>query len=204
MQANKQTEAVQDQSRRRGRWKLLALLAVCAAPIVASYLTFYVIKPSGRTNYGSIIDQRAHPLPALSSRTLDGEPETLDQYAGKWLMVKVGGGACLEACQQQLFAMQQLRTMQGKEMARIERVWLISDNVPLDTMIIRQYDDVHMLRVPAEQLAKWLPVEKGGKLDDHIFLIDPRSNLMMRFPKDPAPRRVHKDIAKLLKASAIG
>ena len=194
-----------DQRRRMsGRWKLFALLMVCAAPIIASYVTYYIIKPTGRTNYGDFIDQRAHLMPKLSTTTLDGRPESLEQYAGKWVMVKVGGGACDEACTKQLFAMRQWRIMQGKNMNRVERVWLITDNAPVDTMIIRQYDDMHMLRVPREQLSRWLPVEIGTKLDDHIFLIDPRSNLMMRFPKDPDPRRVHKDLAKLLKASAIG
>nr|WP_307729664.1 MULTISPECIES: cytochrome C oxidase subunit I [unclassified Massilia] len=177
---------------------------VCAAPIIASYVTYYIIKPEGRTNYGAFIDQQAHPMPKLTSTTLDGRSETLENYAGKWIMVKVGGGACNEACAKQLFAMRQLRTMQGKNMERVERVWLITDNEPIDTMLIRQYDDMHMLRVPRAQLSHWLPVEIGTKLDDHIFLIDPRSNLMMRFPKDPDPRKVHKDLAKLLKASAIG
>jgi hypothetical protein len=190
--------------RMSGRLKLLALLLVCAAPIIASYVAYYIIKPTGRTNYGAFIDQRAHPMPSLSSTTLDGRPETLEQYAGKWIMVKVGGGACDEACGKQLFAMRQWRTMQGKNMDRVERVWLITDREPVDTMLIRQYDGMHMLRVPASELSTWLPVEQGGKLEDHIFLIDPRSNLMMRFPKDPDPRRVHKDIAKLLKASSIG
>jgi hypothetical protein len=193
-----------ERARRLGRWKLLAVLLVCASPLIASYLSYYVIKPGGRTNYGTLIDQRSHPMPALSSTTLDGRPETLEQYAGKWLMVKVGGAACDTACQDQLFAMRQLRTMQGKNMDRVERVWLITDAQPLDTSLIRKYDDMHMLRVPPGQLAKWLPVDAGGKLEDHIFLIDPRSNLMMRFPKNPEPRRVHKDLAKLLKASAIG
>ncbi|MFC5513951.1 SCO family protein [Massilia jejuensis] len=193
-----------NKARWSGRLKLLVLLLVCAAPIIASYVTYYIIKPAGRTNYGALIDQRAHPMPALSSTTLDGRPETLERYAGKWIMVKVGGGACAEACLKQLFAMRQLRTMQGKNMDRIERVWLITDDAPVDTMLIRQYDDMHMLRVPPGQLSRWLPVESGTGPDDHIFLIDPRSNLMMRFPKDPDPRRVHKDLAKLLRASAIG
>lgn len=192
------------QARRKGRLKLFVLLFVCAAPIIASYVTYYIIKPSGRTNYGDFIDQRAHPMPKLSSTTLDGRPETLEQYAGKWIMVKVGGGRCIDACTKQLFAMRQLRTMQGKNMDRVERVWLITDQEPVDTMLIRAYDDMHMLRVPPEQLTKWLPLDGQGKLEDHIFLVDPRSNLMMRFPKDPDPKRVNKDIAKLLRASAIG
>jgi hypothetical protein len=204
VEENTLSEQASKKARRDGRLKLFVLLFVCAAPIIASYVTYYIIKPSGRTNYGAFIDQRSHPMPKLASTTLDGRPESLENYAGKWIMVKVGGGACDEACSKQLFAMRQLRTMQGKNMDRVERVWLITDKEPVDTMLIRMYDDMHMLRVTPDQLAKWLPVEEGTRLEDHIFLIDPRSNLMMRFPKDPDPKRVNKDIAKLLRASAIG
>ncbi|QNA87984.1 cytochrome C oxidase subunit I [Massilia sp. Dwa41.01b] len=192
------------QAKRTGRWKLFAVLLVCASPIIASYFAYYVIKPSGRTNYGTLIDQRSHPMPKLPSTTLDGRPKTLEHYAGKWLMVKVGGAACDQECEAQLFAMRQLRTMQGKNMERVERVWLITDDAQLDNTLIRKYDGMHLLRVPRAALGNWLPVEAGGKLEDHIFLVDPRSNLMMRFPKHPEPRRVHKDLAKLLRASAIG
>ena len=82
----------------------------------------------------------------MASTTLDGRPEKLEQYAGKWIMLKVGGGECLEACQKQLFAMRQLRTMQGKNMDRMERVWLITDNEPLDTVLMREYDGMELLR----------------------------------------------------------
>jgi hypothetical protein len=106
--------------------------------------------------------------------------------------------------------MRQLRTMQGKAMDRVERVWLITDEQPLETMIMRVNDGTHMLRAPAAVVAKWLPVEQGERAADYVYLIDPLGNLMMRFPKgavssDTAKAsKVHKDIAKLLKASAIG
>lgn len=191
-------------ARRSGRWKLLAVLLVCAAPMILSYLTYYVIKPTGRTNYGTLIDPRERPIPAMASTTLDGRPEKLEQYAGKWIMLKVGGGECLEACQKQLFAMRQWRLMQGKNMDRVERVWLVLDDKPLDTMTIRQYDGMHLLRAPGDTVNKWLPAEQGTLPSDHIYLIDPLGNLMMRFPPNPDVRKVYKDIAKLLKASAIG
>ena len=38
-----------------GRWKMLAVLLVFAAPVIASYLTYYVIRPEGRTNYGELV-----------------------------------------------------------------------------------------------------------------------------------------------------
>jgi hypothetical protein len=119
-------------------------------------------------------------------------------------MLKVGGGACPQACQNQLFTMRQERLMQGKEMERVERVWLVTDREPLDTMLIREYDGMHMLRADAAAVAKWLPVEQGKSAADYTYLIDPLGNLMMRFPADPDRRKMYKDINKLLKASAIG
>lgn len=190
--------------RRRGRWKLAVLLLVCAAPLVASYLTYYVVKPDGRTNYGTILDQRAHPVPDMATTTLDGKARSLESLKGKWVMVRVGGGVCLEECQRQLWAMRQWRVMQGKNMDRIERAWLITDKEPVDTALIREYDDVEFLRAPRQAIEQWLPVPADTKLEDHIFLIDPQGHLMMRFPKQPEPRRVFLDLQRLLKASAVG
>jgi hypothetical protein len=188
----------------KGRWKLLLVILVCAAPMIASYLTYYVIKPTGRTNYGALLDPRQYPIPALGITTLDGKPTGLEAYKGKWIMLQVGGGDCREACRKQLFAMRQLRLMQGKEMERLERVWLVTDAQPLATTLMREFDGTRMLRVPADSLGKWLPVEPGGHASEHMYLIDPLGNLMMRFPKDADPGKVKKDISKLLKASAIG
>ncbi len=118
----------------KGRWKLLLVLFVCAAPLIFSYLTYYVIKPSGRTNYGTILDPREFPIPQLGTSELDGKPASLNDYKGKWIMLQVGAGACEQACKDQLVAMRQFRLMQGKDMERIERVWLITDATPLDTV----------------------------------------------------------------------
>jgi hypothetical protein len=195
----------------RGRWKLLLVIAVCAAPLLASYFMYYVVKPKGGvTNYGTLLDARQYPIPAMASTLLDGRAATLADYRGKWIMLKVGPSTCLDACQDQLFAMRQLRTMQGKAMDRVERVWLITDNEPLETMLLRVNDGTHMLRAPADVVQQWLPVQSGDSAADYVYLIDPLGNLMMRFPKGAVSSdtarvgKVHKDLAKLLKASAIG
>jgi hypothetical protein len=198
------TPQLDKQHQNRGRWKLLMVLGVCAFPLIASYVTYYVIKPSGRTNYGALIDPRNYPIPALGATTLEGKPTGLEAYKGKWIMLQSGPSDCQEACKKQLFAMRQLRLMQGKEMERLERVWLVTDDQPLDTTVMREFDGTHMLRVPAPALKAWLPVEAGGNAAEHMYLIDPLGNLMMRFPKDADPSKVKKDIGKLLKASAIG
>ncbi|MES2017771.1 MAG: cytochrome C oxidase subunit I [Pseudomonadota bacterium] len=187
-----------------GRWKLLLVLFVCASPLIFSYLTYYVIKPTGRNNYGALIDPRQYPIPALGAVELDGKAATLDAFKGKWIMLQVAPGDCQQACKDQLVAMRQLRLMQGKEMERLERVWLITDDSPLDTMLMKVVDGTRFLRVKPDVVKAWLPVEPGGDAANHLYLIDPLGHLMMRFPKDPDPQKVKKDIGKLLKASAIG
>jgi cytochrome oxidase Cu insertion factor (SCO1/SenC/PrrC family) len=187
-----------------GRWKALLVLAICAAPMIASYLTYYVIKPAGRTNYGALIDPREHPLPDLSARLLDGKAVSLADYQGKWLMLQVDSGACTEVCAKKLFEQRQLRLMQGKAMDRIQTVWLITDDKPLDAVLARAYDGTRMVRVDAAALKKWLPTDAGTQVEDHIYLIDPMGHLMMRFPKDADPKKVKADMSKLLAASAIG
>lgn len=202
-QSEKQPET-QPAKQSTGRWKLFAVILICASPIIASYFTYYVIKPESRTNYGAFIDPREHPLPQLGSSTLEGKPTELDAYKGKWIMLQVANADCTEACTKKLHDMRQLRLAQGKEMDRIERVWLIADNKPLDTMLIREYDGTRMLRANAERIKAWLPVEDGTTVFDHIYMIDPLGNLMMRFPKDADANKIKKDLYKLLKASAIG
>ncbi|MBX9870220.1 MAG: cytochrome C oxidase subunit I [Burkholderiaceae bacterium] len=187
-----------------GRWKLLAILGVCAAPLIFSYITYYWIKPAGRTNYGDILDPRNYPLPKLNGHLLGGEAKELDAYKGKWIMLQVDTGACNELCKKKLYDMRQLRLAQGKEMDRIERVWLITDDTPVETLLLREYDGTRMIRVDTAALQKWLPTEAGTDPSDHIYMLDPLSNLMMRFPKAADPNKIKKDLAKLLRASGIG
>lgn len=190
---------------RKGRWKLFAVIAICASPLIASYLTYYVIKPEARTNYGELIDPRAFPIPAaLGATSLDGKPAGLNDYKGKWIMLQVAEGDCQDPCRKRLHDMRQLRLAQGKDKDRIERVWLVTDDKPLETMLMREYDGTHMLRARPDVVKSWLPADTGTVPSDHIYMIDPLGNLMMRFPKDADPNKMKKDIAKLLKASRIG
>ena len=196
MEANK--------SKAAGRWKLFLVVLVCASPMIASYFTYFVIKPQSRTNYGELIDPRSYPMPSLASTSLDGKPTELDAYKGKWIMLQTDSGDCAENCRTKLFQQRQLRLTTGKGMDRIERVWLVTDDKPIDTMLLREYDGTRVLRADPAILKKWLPVEEGAGIADHVYMIDPLGNLMMRFPKNPDPNKMKKDISKLLRASSIG
>ncbi len=204
MEANEAAKPAVPEVKKRTNWTLFLVIAVCAAPMILSYFTYYVIKPQGRTNYGELIDPRAYPIPELGITTLDDQPASLKDYAGKWIMLQADAAACAKRCSDKLFWQRQVRLTQGKDMERIERVWLVTDDQPLATTLMKEYDGTHILRVDPKKLAAWLPVEQGTGVVDHIYMIDPLGNLMMRFPKDPDPNKIKKDITKLLKASRIG
>lgn len=200
----KKVDSNKAQQIQRGRWKLYLVIAICASPLLLSYFTYYAIKPTGRTNYGTLIDPRLYPIPKLNGVVQGGAAEELTAYKGKWIMLQVSSSDCQAKCQAGLFAMRQLRLMQGKDMDRIERVLLIPDQLPMETMLIREYDGMHILRVDPQALRAWLPVDSGTTLYDRLYLIDPLGNLMMRYPVDADPYKVKSDIVKLLKASGIG
>lgn len=184
---------------------LYLLLAVCVAPVIASYTAYYLLPPSGRTNYGALIEPQ-RPLPALTLRRLDGAAVEASSLRGSWLMVQVADGACDAACEKRLWQMRQVRLTTGKDADRVQRVWLIVDDAPLATSVIREYDGTLFLRARASEVAAFLPLpaEPEAGLADHIWLIDPLGNLMLRWPKDADPSRMKKDLIKLLKASGIG
>ena len=188
------------------RYRMLyLLLAVCVAPVVASYTAYYLLPPAGRTNYGALVEPQ-RPLPALSLRRLDGTAVEAASLRGSWLMVQVDGGECDAACAKKLWQMRQVRLTTGKDADRVGRVWLIVDEAPLATSVIREYDGTMFLRARADEVAAFLPLPAGpgARLADHIWLIDPLGNLMMRWPKDADPNRMKKDLIRLLKASGIG
>lgn len=193
-------EAAYAEAIRNGRLKMLLVLAVCAAPVIASYVSFYFLKPEGRTNYGAIVEVK--PLFASVLTLLDGKPFELREFKGKWVLVMQDSGDCPEACIKKLYAMRQVRLMQGKDRDRIERAWFITDDAALSTMTMREYDGTRMLRARGAALLKEFPAPQ--RAEDHVYLIDPLGNLVLRFPKDADPARMKKDLDRLLKYSRIG
>jgi hypothetical protein len=185
--------------RRRGRLGLVLIALVCAAPVIAAFIVYFFVRPEARNNYGSLIEPQ-RPIPAaLSLTTLDGRPFDLASLHGKWTMVMAGPAACDAACASQLYLMRQVRISTGRDQERIERVWLITDAEPVATMLIREYDGTHFLRASPAALQPFLPADAaaGTGLSDHIWVIDPLGHLMMRFPKNPDPKRLRKDVSKL-------
>ena len=195
--------AASPQRTRMGRLKMLLIWAVCAAPVVASYLSYYVVKPQGRINHGTLITP-PKPMaaePGLAFTDLQGQAVAPQALQGQWLLVSVAGGACDAACERQLYLQRQLCEVLGRDKDRVDRVWLIPDQAEVRPALLPALAQAWTLRVDAARLSQWLQADAGQTLSSHLYLVDPRGDWMMRFPADADPVRIKKDLMRLLKAS---
>lgn len=186
--------------RRRGRRTAIAILAICAAPTVAAWFAYFVRPPESRANYGELIEP--HPISDPGMLRMGGGPFKLSQLRGKWVLLHIDSGACGEGCRKKLLYIRQVRLAQGKDAERVERVWLLSDAVTPDPALLGVHPGMHVVLATGSGIFAEFPVART--VADNIYLIDPLGNLMLRFPQDPDPRRMVKDLARLLKASRIG
>jgi hypothetical protein len=188
-----------------GRRKMLLVLAICAAPVVASYLAYFVIRPQARTNYSELIEPLRLIPSDLPLTDLQGAHVPAASLTGQWLLVVVSAAACNTQCEAQLWLQRQLRETLGRDKDRLDKVWLLSDDAAPRSETLRAVStntNITVLRVPRPALARWLQPGPGRALEDHLYIVDPLGNWMMRVPVQPEPSRLKRDVEKLLRASA--
>lgn len=193
-----------DARRRSGRIKMLLVLAMCAAPVLASYFTYFVVRPEGSARHGALI-QPTRPLPAAGFTDLAGQPVPGPLLRGQWLLVAAAPSACDAGCEKRLHAQRQLREMLGRERDRLDKVWVVTDaGQPRAPVLaaMQAAPEVTVLRLPEAAAGQWLQPEPGRRLDEHLYLVDPMGELMMRFPVELDPTGAKRDIERLLRASA--
>lgn len=174
--------------KRSGRLKLALLALFFLLPVGASYLIWWLdLAPGTAGNYGTLLTPRPAALPAA------------DPLKGKWVLVQFDGGACDSGCERKLYFMRQVRRAQGREMPRVARLWLVTDKVAPRAEVLAAIEGTVVIPAPARVD---FPAERS--VADHIYLVDPLGNLMMRFPREADPARVIKDIQRLLRASSFG
>jgi hypothetical protein len=189
----------------RGRWQLLLVVLACAAPVLASYFAYYVIRPEGRSNYAALIEPARELPAALSLRDLDGRAIDARTLRGQWLLVVVGPSDCDGDCEKRLYAQRQLREMTGRERERIDKVWFVTDDAlvkPELRAALAAAPATQVLRVPSAELAAWLAPAPGESLASHLYLVDPMGRWMMRTPAALEPAKFKRDLERVLRASA--
>ena len=176
-----------------GRFILLAIVAVCVLPLLAALYFRYVSPPQVKATAGVPLDPVA--LPFGSFQRFDGAALEHTPVSAKWLVIFAAPGSCDARCQHTLYLTRQARTAQGRNMARIERLWVITDATVPAAALIAAHPDLVLAKATDARALQVL----GGKEGRHINLVDRRGMLVFRYSDDPEPKAFIRELDKLVR-----
>ena len=181
------------------RAKLLALGALFATPIVASFIAYYSIDAKPTANFGELLLPPAR-VPSQPLDALGGGAFVFADLSGKWAMVVSDSGECAAACREKLETMRQVRLALGRNGPRVERVFVVDDARRPDPVPLAEFEGTRIALTP-----KGVALPPGAGNDRaHVYLVDPNGNVMLRWPAGADRKRMLGDLQRLLKASQIG
>ena len=187
-----------DARRKKGRVQFLVIAAVFFGPLLFAVWLYYqggALQPEARVNHGMLLE----PIVNLA----DEVPASSILEERLWLLVYVDNASCDEGCEQALYTLRQSRLMLGREMDRLQRVFLHGDEPPDNLLLADEHEGLITLQDDA--LRSVLDNKKPEVLAaGGYYLIDPHGNLVMYFSPDVVPRDMVDDIKRLLKLSRIG
>lgn len=180
---------------------LMALLffGPLAVAISLYYLGGAQWRPSGSVAHGVLL-LPPRELPTGVMVLPDGA--TAD-FGGKWSLIYVGRGDCDESCKAALYRTRQVRRALGKEMSRVQRVFIATSGAPNAGFLATDHPGLLVLTDGLSSRDVALAT-LGEFTEGDVFIADPRGNVVLRFPPGTAMKDMHEDLKLLLKASQIG
>lgn len=177
----------------KGRLILLAIVAIGVLPLLAALYFRYVSPPEVKATTGQPLDPVRLPFELL--QRADGAALEHPEVSGKWLVIFAAPGSCDERCQHALYLTRQARTAQGRNMARVDRLWLVTDATPPAHDLLAAHPDLVLIKATDGKLLQLL----GGGERRYINLVDRRGLLVFRYADDPEPKAFIRELGKLIK-----
>jgi hypothetical protein len=186
--------------RKTGRTQLVLVASVFLGPLALAAWLYFLgsgLTPSGRSNQGALLEpivNLSEESPASPIASVTGE---------SWLLVYANRAACDAVCESALYTLRQSRLMLGRDMSRLERLFLHGDSPPDRVLLAAEH--AGLLLMQDAKLAALLDNKRPAALQaGGYFLIDPLGNLVMYFRPEIDPAAMVGDIKHLLKLSHIG
>jgi cytochrome oxidase Cu insertion factor (SCO1/SenC/PrrC family) len=186
---------------------LWVLIAMFALPMIAAWVFFLNPQwlPAGRTNNGELIDP-PRSVQSLQLRTPEGEHFDWQSLQDLWAMTLVSEGGCDAACIEVLIKLRQIRRATAEKRQRIARLLILMPDKAgrLDLPNLDGLEGTQLLLADNTQRARIesiFPLQLSEQAIP-IFLIDPKSDLMMKHDTTKVnSKEILRDLEKLLKAS---
>lgn len=177
--------------RTKARQKLIMLLVVFALPIVIAKVAL----EQKWFNYG-VTNQGQLPSQQLNLHDIGLSDLMADEH---WLLVYLMPNDCLIPCQNMLSGLQNTYRALGREMPRVNKVALMSQQQNLQALEQFQNQDWHFTE------------RKQARGQGQVWVVDPLGNLVLTYPQAKSNgdfpalgKAIVSDMKKLLKYSRIG
>lgn len=177
----------------KGRLIMLAIVAIGVLPLLAALYFRYVSPPEVKATTGQPLEPVRLPFELL--QRADGGALEHPEVSGKWLVIFAAPGSCDGRCQHALYLTRQARTAQGRNMARVDRLWLVTDATLPTKDLLAAHPDLVLVRATDGKVLQLL----GGGKRRYINLVDRRGLLVFRYSDDPEPKAFIRELGKLIK-----
>jgi cytochrome oxidase Cu insertion factor (SCO1/SenC/PrrC family) len=197
------------QPRSRAKFLLLALLFF--GPVGVAMWGYYLSggwRPAGQTEHGDLV-YPARPLPEFSFPAPGDGRLTREDLQGTWTLLYIDGWDCDTACVDALYNTRQIRTALGKDMDRVQRIFLVNGPCCEIRDLGQEHPDLNIAWLDGagkDALVEILPGDENADplVSGRVYLVDPLGNLMMSYGPRSEPKGILTDLKKLLKLSHIG
>lgn len=207
------TASAQERRSRNAR-TLAGIAALFLLPLLGAFWLYYGTswRPSGHVNHGALIEPpRLLPQVNLPRVPLTDSPPGRELspigptlFRGTWTLAYVGDGGCDAACRRTLYVMRQTWLALGKDMLRVDRVFLVTGNCCAKVFLARGHVGLAVLDATGTPGQRLLGEFPPGDRAHSLFIVDPLGNLMMRYDVRRNPRGLLIDLRRLLTLSDIG
>jgi hypothetical protein len=188
---------------RRGRRTLVLLAVVFLGPMAVAmglYFSGFQWRPQATTEHGSLY-QPARPVPWLAPEKWPGADRE-GTSPPRWKLIHIGPGDCPASCRQALIATRQVRRALGRDLDRVERLYVVTEGVADAAFLAAEHPGIRVISSGAE-VAELVKIA-GWATEGEIFLADPLGNLVLRYSVGTPMKDMHADLQRLLKVSTIG
>lgn len=186
--------------RKSARTHLVLIAIVFFGPLIIAAWLYYGGYFSGSapgTNHGALLEPIINLADELPASALHAQGDSI------WMLLYDNQAECGPPCHHALYTIRQSRTMLGKEMDRVARVFLHGETPPDTVFLAAEHQG--LITIEDVSLSGLLDNKRPAELPaGGYYLIDPLGNLVLYFRPDIDPSDMVDDVKHLLKLSRIG
>ncbi|MGY6554669.1 MAG: SCO family protein [Wenzhouxiangella sp.] len=179
---------------------LIAVFLVFLIPVVTATLMhsqWFDWQPGAMRNHGELL-QPVVPLLDFEVLSADGQTRSRQDLLDRWMLVFFAESSCDEACLESLYWMRQVRRAQDRHQNDVGLVFAAAEAPDEDTIaqILALAQD-YIILTGFDQQAFWSQLPRGD-VNAAYFILDPRANIILRYPSDVDHNGIRRDLRRLL------